>query len=100
MKTFEVYFKEPVTRKVVKDIWNKQEKRWEFDAECDETSDHFTMYSLTAAKKLIKDNIEKYAGSCIYQTWTNGDFENLGEIKLKGGNKHFIANTRQTKANY
>ena len=49
MKTFEVYFKEPVTRKVVKDVWNKQEKRWEFDVECDETSDHFTMYSLTAA---------------------------------------------------
>lgn len=100
MKTYYVYFNEPVTRKYVGDRWNSEKKKWEFDVECEETNDYFEFHSLKPAKDLIKANIEKYAGSCIYQTWTNGDFENLGEIKLKGNNKHFIANTRQKVANY
>lgn len=33
-------------------------------------------------------------------TWANGDWENLGPIKLAGNNKTFVANTRQKVANY
>lgn len=42
----------------------------------------------------------KYKGSCITKTWANGDWENLGEIKLAGSNKTFVANTKQRVANY
>lgn len=34
------------------------------------------------------------------KTWVNGDWENLGPIKLTGNNKTFVANTRQKVANY
>lgn len=34
------------------------------------------------------------------KTWVNGDWENLGPIKLAGNNKTFVANTRQRVANY
>lgn len=65
-----------------------------------ETSDTFTFFSLAPAKKLIKDNIDKYAGSSITKTWANGDWENCGEIKLTGSNKTFVANTKQQAPNY
>lgn len=60
----------------------------------------FTFYSLTPAKKLIKENMDKYIDSVITKTWANGDWENLGPIKLAGNNKTFVANTRQKVANY
>jgi hypothetical protein len=44
--------------------------------------------------------MDKYIDSCITKTWANGDWENLGPIKLAGNNKTFIANTRQKVANY
>lgn len=43
---------------------------------------------------------DKYKGSCITKVWANGDFENLGEINLKGSNKTFVANTKQKTASY
>ena len=55
---------------------------------------------LTPAKKLIKENMDKYIDSIITKTWANGDWENLGPIKLSGNNKTFVANTRQKVANY
>lgn len=54
-------------------------------------------YNLSAAKKAMKENNAK--GS-ITKVWSNGDWENLGEISLNGSNKTFVANTRQKKANY
>ena len=99
MKQYTVYFKEPISRTYPVESWNKETKTWE-TGEKTETADTFTFYSLAPAKALIKKHIDKYAGSSITKTWANGDWENLGEIKLTGNNKHFIANTRQTKAGY
>lgn len=62
-----------------------------------ETGYHETFHSLSAAKKAMKEHNAK--GS-ITKVWSNGDWEPLGPIVLKGSNKHFVANTRQTKAGY
>lgn len=99
MKQYTVYFKEPISRTYKGQRFNKETRRWE-DAEMTETSDTFTFFSLAPAKKLIKDNIDKYAGSSITKTWANGDWENCGEIKLTGSNKTFVANTKQQAPNY
>ena len=54
-------------------------------------------YNLNDAKKAMKENNAK---GYIYKIYSNGDFESCGEIKLKGNNKTFVANTRQKKVNY
>lgn len=100
MKRISVYFSKPVSRKYLDDKWNSEKKKWEYDVECEEVSDTFEFSSIAAAKKFIKENIEFYTGSSITKVFSSGDFENLGEIKLSGCNKHFIANTRQRVANY
>ena len=100
MKLYIVNFSEPVCDKYIGDKFNMELKKWEFDVECEEWNDTFTFYSLVPAKKLIKANLSKYKGSCITKTWSNGDWENLGEINLKGLNKTFVANTKQKKVNY
>ena len=99
MKQYSVYFKEPVTRTYTGQRFNKETHKWE-DVEITETSDTFTFFTLAPAKKLIKQNIDKYAGSSITKTWANGDWENCGEIKLTGNNKTFIANTKQKSPGY
>lgn len=53
--------------------------------------------TLTAAKKAMR---EHNAGGWIEKSWANGDWENLGEIRLRGHNRHLVANTRQRKAGY
>lgn len=99
MKQYTVYFREPVCMSYLDQKWNpKIGKLEEFTVE--KKSDMFTFYSLSPAKRLIKANIDKYKGSCITKIWANGDWENLGEIKLTASNKTFVANTRQEKANY
>lgn len=100
MKTYSVCFTEPVCRKYIDDRWNKVTKKWKYDVECEEWSTSFEFHSLKEAKNLINANLDKYKGSCITKTWSNGDWENLGPIKMKGSNKHFIANTKQKVANY
>ena len=62
-----------------------------------ETDYYERFHSLSAAKKAMKEHNAK--GS-IMQVWSNGDFEPLGPIELKGSNKTFVTNTRQTKAGY
>lgn len=99
MKQYTVYFKEPIARTYTTQRFNRITGKWE-DREETETSDTFTFYSLAPAKKLIKQHLDKYAGSSITKTWANGDWENCGEISLTGSNKIFIANTRQKKAGY
>ena len=94
MNQYTVYFSEPVCHKYICDKFNREV------VECEKWSDTFTFYSLAPAKKLIKANPEKYKGSCITKTWANGDWENLGEINLKGSNETFVANTKQKTANY
>lgn len=99
MKQYSVYFNEPVAHTYKSERFNKETRRWE-EVEVTEMVKSVTFYSLAPAKKLIKANLDKYAGSCITKTWANGDWENLGEINLKGSNKTFVANTRQKVANY
>lgn len=100
MKRISVYFSKPVSRKYLGDKWNSKTKKWEYDVECEEINVSFEFFNLATAKKFIKENIEFYKGSSITKVLSNGDFEELGEIKLSGCNKHFIANTRQKVANY
>ena len=55
-------------------------------------------YNLSAAKKAMK---EFDGRGLINKVWANGDWEPMGEIKLKGSNATMVAGaTRQTKANY
>lgn len=100
MKQYIVRFREPVTLTFTGDRFNKDTKKWEFDVECEEVGTEFVFYSLKAAKAFIAANRDKYAGSQIVKTWSNGDWENLGEIKLRGSNKTYVANTKQKIANY
>lgn len=101
MKTVTVYFSEPVTYTVFDErrVIENGKYVWK-EVELSETKNTCTFSSIAPAKKLIKANLDKYVSSCITKFWSNGDWENLGEIKLKGSNKHFIANTRQKVANY
>lgn len=99
MKQYSVYFSEPVAHTYKNERFNKETRSWE-EVEVTEMVKSVTFYSLAPAKKLIKANLDKYAGSCITKTWANGDWENLGEINLKGSNKTFVANTKQRIANY
>lgn len=71
-----------------------------YKVDCEETGPMFTFHSLAPAKKLIRENMDKYMDSIITKTWADGDWENLGPIKLAGNNKTFVANTRQKVANY
>ena len=42
MKTYSVYFTEPVTRHYKGDKFNQKTKQWEHDVDCEETKDTFT----------------------------------------------------------
>lgn len=99
MKQYTVYFTEPIAHTYKDLVFNKEAHVWQ-EGEVTKMTDTVTFYSLAPAKKLIKANINKYKGSCITKIWANGDWENLGEINLKGSNKTFVANTRQRKLNY
>ncbi len=99
MKQYTVYFSEPVAHTYIRERFNKATQKWE-DIEVTEMETSYTFFNLSTAKKFIKDNIDKYTGSTITKTWANGDWENLGEINIKGSNKTFVANTKQTTKNY
>ena len=62
----------------------------------DGTTEEF--YNLNSAKSAIRQ--DKGSTGVIYKTWSNGDFEYLGPINIKGDNKTFVANTRQTTKSY
>lgn len=61
-----------------------------------------TYYSLSAAKKAMKELIKQghEVESSKTRVYSNGDWVNCGEITLSGSNKSFVANSRMTKANY
>lgn len=99
MKEYIVYFREPVAVTSQTQRFNKELCTWE-DVEITEMVTTVTFYTLSAAKRFIKLHLDKYAGSEIIKVWSNGDFECLGEISLKGSNKTFVANTRQKVAGY
>lgn len=99
MKQYTVNFSEPVAHTYIRERFNKTTQEWE-EFEVTEMETSYTLFNLSTAKKFIKDKLDKYVGSSITKTWANGDWENLGEINLKGSNKTFIANTKQTTKNY
>lgn len=99
MKQYTVYFSEPVAFTYTRERFNKNTREWE-EIEVTDMEKSYTFFDLSTAKKFIKANLEKYTGSCITKTWANGDWENLGEIKLTGSNKTFVANTKQSISNY
>lgn len=51
MKTYTVYFSEPVTIKYKGDRFNKELKKWEHDVDCEETSPMFTFHSHGTCKE-------------------------------------------------
>lgn len=94
-----VSFLEPVAVTYKGTHWDKEQKKW-VDGEYLEMQQHVTLHSLSTAKRLIKENFDKYVSSSITQTWSDEGWKNLGPIKVKGNNKTFVANTRQTRASY
>lgn len=80
MKTYTVYFSEPVTLTCVREKWNKEKRRWE-EQEFQVSEDTFTFHSLSPAKKLIRENLSKYKGSSITKIYANGDWEPCGETE-------------------
>lgn len=99
MKEYRIYLKEPVEVEFTRDRWNKKTEKWESVSQLEER-DEMVFFSLAEAKRFIKKIGNKYQGSSITQIYANGDWVNLGEINLKGNNKHFIANSRQTREGY
>ena len=63
----------------------------------EETGYHAEFGTLKAAKEAMKAH---NATGWITKMCANGDWEDLGEIRLKGHNRHFVANTRQKVAGY
>lgn len=74
MKSYTVYFSEPVCYKFIDNKSNKEIEQWD---------DMFVFYSLATAKKLIKANLDKYKSSCIIKYERMGIGKNLGEIDIK-----------------
>lgn len=68
-----------------------------FDVVNNETGYAQQFYMLKDAKAAMKEHNAK---GYITKVWSNGDWECVGEITLKGNNKTFCANTKQTKASY
>lgn len=73
MKSYTIYFSEPVCCKYTDNKSNKKVEKWD---------DTFTFYSLIPAKKLIKANLDKYKSSCVIKYDRLAIGKNLGEIKL------------------
>ncbi len=66
------------------------------------TEEREVFYSLTAAKKWMRERIKighEVSGSKC-KVYSNGDFVNCGKIELNKNNRVFVANTKQTKAGY
>lgn len=74
MKSYTVYFSEPVCYNFIDNKSNKKVEKWD---------DTFTFYSLIPAKKFIKANLDKYKSSCIIKYERMGIGKNLGEIDIK-----------------
>lgn len=66
------------------------------------TKDSQTFYSLTAAKKWMRERIKQghEVSGQKYKVYSDGDFVNCGCIKLTGNNKSFVVNTKQTVSGY
>lgn len=89
MKSYTVYFSEPVCYKFIDNKSNKKVEKWD---------DTFTFYSLIPAKKLIKANLDKYKSSCIIKYERMGIEKKILEKSiLKRSNKNFFNNDKIAK---
>ena len=68
-----------------------------FDVVNNETGYAQQFYTLKDAKAAMKEHNAK---AYLTKVGSKGDGEGFGEITLKGNNKTFCANTKQTKASY
>lgn len=82
MKQYTIYFSQPVKHTVDVSEFNLETGKWCTNKEQRE-SDTVILLSLTEAKKLIEDNLDKYLSSCITEIRDDGGRWNLGEIKIK-----------------
>ena len=66
------------------------------------TKESEVFYTLTAAKKWMRERMKKdhKVSGLKYRITADGDVFNCGSIKLKGNNKSFVANTKQRKEGY
>ena len=68
-----------------------------YDVTNSETGYKGQFFNLPAAKKAMREN---NAVGFITKVWSNGDWEPAGQIRLRGSNKTFFANTNQKIVNY
>ena len=97
MKHYIVNFNRPVEFKRIKQRYNKFTHTWH-DEPVIEMVTTITFFNLTDAKNFIKANIDKYKSSQIIKIWSNGDFEQCGEINIGGNNAKRLSN--MTTYNY
>lgn len=66
------------------------------------TKESKSFFTVSEAKKHMKALLAQghECQGTKTKIYANGDFEPAGEITLKGSNKTFMANTRQTKPGY
>lgn len=94
MKEYIVTFSKPVAHKVFSRKYNKFTHDWDLTVEY-KMVETITFFSLTDAKKCIKEHIDCYKTSSIIKIWSNGDFENCGEINIHGNNAKRLSNMTQ-----
>ena len=66
------------------------------------TKERETFYTLTAAKKWMRELMKKdhKVSGQKYRIYSDGEFVNCGSINITGNNKSFVANSKQTKSGY
>lgn len=97
MKHYIVNFNRPVEFKRIEQRYNKFTHTWH-DEPVIEMVTTYTFFNLTDAKNFIKANIDAYESSQIIKIWSNGDFEQCGEINIDGNNAKRLSN--MTAYNY
>lgn len=65
-----------------------------------EETTSIVFYSIRAAKKWIKENLNNYKSSCVYKIYANGDTVIHGSLDIEGNNKRYAANSRQKQKSY
>lgn len=81
MKQYTVYFSQPVKYMVDVSKFNLDTRKWS-TIKAERESDTVILSSLVEAKKLIKENLDKYLSSCITKIWDDGGRTELGEINI------------------
>ena len=66
------------------------------------TKESETFFTLTAAKKWMRERQKQghVVEGSKYKVYSNGDTVNCGKVNLKGSNKSFVANSKQSKPGY